>query len=129
MFSFEDLEKIRQAMAQLGSDGSNEDQGKKGSHDQKQKKGKDQKESKDPDGPNDKWNCINLTPSQLLIIAGFLTGTLEVNSVLISKDQIIEIVLTGTLKKKTQLDKVMEQIGKMPFDRVVKAIIENCDSF
>lgn len=127
MFSLDDLEKIRQAMAQLGS-GAQADQGKgSGAEQKKSQKGKDAKQNKDQDGCGAAGDCINLNPSQLLIIAGFLTGTLQVESVLVNRNQSIEIVLVGTLKKKTQLDKLMGQVGKMPFERVVQAIIDNSD--
>jgi len=66
---------------------------------------------------------INLNPSQVLVIAGFLGGVLDVESVLVDKQQGIEILITGSLKQKTQLEKVMEQIGDMPFDQVMQAML------
>ena len=65
----------------------------------------------------------SLTPQQLLVVAGILSGELEVDSVLIGTDQRVEVILTGSLKKKTQLDMMLDQIGSLPFDEVVKAII------
>lgn len=65
-----------------------------------------------------------LSPEQVLVIAGILGNVLFVDSVLVDKRQNIEIVLTGTLKQKTQMDKLMDQIGSMPFDNVVKAFME-----
>jgi hypothetical protein len=65
----------------------------------------------------------SLTPQQLIVIAGILAGELDVLSVLVANDQHVEIVLSGSLKKKTQLDKILDQIGSLPFDEVVKAII------
>ncbi|ABO51019.1 hypothetical protein Dred_2509 [Desulforamulus reducens MI-1] len=68
-------------------------------------------------------NCLpTLTPSQMLVILGLLGGVFEVDSVLVDKDQVIQVVLSGSLKRKTELEKIMEQVGTMPFDDVMKAI-------
>lgn len=41
---------------------------------------------------------LPVTVQQLIVAAGLLTGVLQVNAVLLSRDQHIEIVLVGTLK-------------------------------
>lgn len=66
---------------------------------------------------------INITPSQALVIAGIIGGVLEVTSVLVDKDQLVQLVLSGSLKRKSELDKMMDQIGEMPFEEVMKAIL------
>ncbi|HEX3048296.1 MAG TPA: hypothetical protein VHY08_26325 [Bacillota bacterium] len=123
MLSADDLEKIRQAMIPLIAEQKKTDCGKK---DQK----KNQNCEKNDDGSeSDAFNLcgllVNPTPAQVLIIAGFFTGVLEVISVLVDKDQTVQIVLQGSLKQPTQLDQVMGQIGKMPFDEVMRSILEN----
>lgn len=74
-------------------------------------------------GCDDGKKKLSLTPSQVLVIAGILGGTLEVASVLVDKDQIVQIILQGSLKQKTELEKMMDKIGSMPFDEVVKAML------
>jgi hypothetical protein len=69
--------------------------------------------------PGSKSGGIN--PSQAIIIGAILAGVLQVDSVLVDRDQNVEIVLVGSLKKKTQLEKLLDQVGSMPFDEVVKA--------
>ncbi len=54
---------------------------------------------------------------------GLLAGVLEVQSVLIDRDQIVDILLEGSLKRKTRLDKMLDEIGDMPFDEVLEAIM------
>lgn len=79
-----------------------------------------------PESKKDKNNkkCLpDLNTSQILVIIALLGGVLDVNSFLVDKNQDIQIVLTGTLKQKTQLEKVMEQVGKRPFDEVMKAML------
>lgn len=66
---------------------------------------------------------ISINPSQALVIAGILAGVLDVNSVTVDKEQEVQILLIGSLKQKTQLEKMMDQIGAMPFDDVLKALI------
>ncbi|ABR47245.1 hypothetical protein Amet_1028 [Alkaliphilus metalliredigens QYMF] len=68
---------------------------------------------------------FNITPSQALVVLGLLTGALQVVSVLVDREQSVQLVLSGSLKKKEQseLEKVMGQIGHLPFDEVVKAMM------
>ncbi|SES95074.1 hypothetical protein SAMN05660297_00978 [Natronincola peptidivorans] len=75
------------------------------------------------EGENEK---ITLTPSQTLVILALLAGTLEVSSVVIDRNQNVDIVLAGTLKKEeeSEMDKVLSQIGHVPFDEVMKALLK-----
>ncbi|WP_051273729.1 hypothetical protein [Desulfotruncus alcoholivorax] len=66
---------------------------------------------------------IGLTPSKILILIGILGGVLSVNSVLIDKRQVIEIVLVGSLKRKTEMDKCLDRIGSKSFEEVMKGIV------
>lgn len=66
---------------------------------------------------------LGLSPSELLVIGGIIADVLQVESVLVNKDQEIEIVLAGSLKRKTELDKMLDQIGSMSFDEILKALI------
>ncbi len=68
-----------------------------------------------------------LTPAQALVIAGFLGGVMKVDSILVGRDQHVEIVLVGNLRQETQLDKIMKQIGSMPFDEVMKSVIRRLE--
>ncbi len=68
----------------------------------------------------------NLTSAEALVIAGILGGSLTVDSVLVDANQTINIVLTGSLKKKSnndKLDGILDQLGKVPFDDVVAAML------
>ena len=48
--------------------------------------------SSKPNGP------LGLSPSQGLVVAGLMLGLFEVTSVLISKDSVVQIVLSGSLQ-------------------------------
>jgi hypothetical protein len=52
-------------------------------------------------GSTDDNLFLGLNPSQLLVIAGIIGGGLEVDSVLVDRNQAIQIVLSGSLKRKT----------------------------
>lgn len=125
MFSPDDLEKIKRLLSEVGFNGKREqeDECNQGCKNKKNKK------TTSNGGPNrtatDGQTCLNLNSSQLLVLAGILTGVLDVESILVSRDQTIDIVLTGTLRRKTQLDKIMSQVGQLPFDQVMKAIIDS----
>jgi len=64
-----------------------------------------------------------INPSTALVVIGLLSGVLQVDSVLVDREQTVQFVLSGSLKQKTQLEKVMDQIGAMPFDEVMKAFL------
>lgn len=66
---------------------------------------------------------INLNPSELLVVAGILGGVLEATSVLMDRNQNVQIVLQGTLKKKTELEKTMDTVRSLPFEEVLKAML------
>jgi hypothetical protein len=59
-----------------------------------------------------------------MVILGLLGGVLKVESVLIDRNQVVDIVLTGSLKRKTEMDKILDQIGSKSFDEVMKALFE-----
>lgn len=75
------------------------------------------------DGNKSNNKRISINPSTALVIIGLLSGVLQVDSVLVDRDQTVEFVLSGSLKQKTQLEKIMDQIGTMPFDEVMKAFL------
>jgi len=66
---------------------------------------------------------MNLTPSQILVISGILCGVLDVDSILIDKDQYMQIILGGSLKRKTELEKMLDEIGEKSFDEVLGAML------
>lgn len=101
----------KRLIKQLGLDGSIDDLENK-------------KDNKDDKKDGSKGNCnINLSASNILVIAGLLSGALKVDSLLVDARQEVQILLTGSLKQKTELEKVMDKVGAMPFDEVVKAMM------
>jgi len=81
--------------------------------------------------PSDKKDCLiaPLTPQKALVIFGLLTDVLEVDSVVINRDQTVQVVLEGDLKtkktkKKTEMDELLDIVGSMPFDYVVKTLLK-----
>lgn len=109
MFSSEDLERIMEKINQF-----NTRKMKNNTIDQKEKPG---------GNGNLPRNNLNLNPSEILVIAGLLCGVLDVNSIFVDKDQNVEILLAGTLRRPTQMEKIMEQIGKCSFEEVMQAIL------
>ncbi|MFB5762513.1 hypothetical protein [Paenibacillus medicaginis] len=51
-----------------------------------------------------------LTPQQIAVIAGLLCNALTVDSVLVDKDQRLEIVLSGSLRRRTRLDQLLDEL-------------------
>lgn len=87
--------------------------------------------AKDIPASHKKGCCINkdkkkppiLTPQKVLVILGLLGGVLEVRSILLDRDQVVQILLDGSLKRKTRLEKMLDEIGDMPFDDVLRAVL------
>ncbi len=130
MFSAEDIEKAKKIIAELSQFnlGQGNNAGKKD-----QQSGNHRKVHTKMNNTGSTDNSfikegISILPSELLVIAGIICDVLQVNSVLVNRNQEVQIVLIGTLKASTQLDKVMRQLGHMPFDQVMKCIIDNCDN-
>ena len=64
-----------------------------------------------------------LSPQKVLVILGLLGGVLEVDSILLDREQVVQIRLNGSLRRKTRLDKMLDEISAMPFDDVLKSIL------
>ena len=50
---------------------------------------------------------------------------MEVNSILIDREQQVEIRLVGSLRRKTEIDRMLEGIGSCTFDEVMRALIRH----
>lgn len=74
-------------------------------------------------GKNKKNSLPKLSPAQIAVIVGILTNALEVNSVLVDKDQRVEILLEGSLRKKTKADKLAEDLDDISVSDLIEAYI------
>jgi hypothetical protein len=125
VFSAEDIEKAKRIVAELGKQLNLQSDGNR-SYKNSRSGGKDpQKKDESPGNGNNETGGLTILPSELLVIAGIVCDVLQVQSVEVNRNQTIEIVLTGSLKRSTQLDKIMKQVGKLPFDQVMGSIINN----
>ncbi len=64
-----------------------------------------------------------LSVQKTLVILGLIGGVFEVKSILFDRDQLVNILLEGSLKRRTKLDNCLDEIGAMPFDEVLRAIL------
>lgn len=74
-------------------------------------------------GKNKKNSLPKLSPAQIAVIVGILTNSLEVNSVLIDKDQRVEVLLEGSIRKKTKADKMAEELDDISVSDLIEAYI------
>lgn len=56
----------------------------------------------------------NLSTQQIAVITALLLNVLEVQSVLVDNEQTVEIVLSGSLKRKTRMDEMLDEMSDMP---------------
>lgn len=64
-----------------------------------------------------------LTPQQIAVVVGLLANALEVTSLLIDKNQRIEIVLEGSIRKKTRADRIAEELNNISVGDLLEAIL------
>ncbi|MCM3341778.1 MULTISPECIES: hypothetical protein [unclassified Paenibacillus] len=73
-----------------------------------------QKKCNDKNKNNKKKSSTpKLTVDQIAVIAALLTNSLKVQSILVDRDQAVEVLLIGSLRKKTQMDQLVEQISDL----------------
>ncbi|WP_404451474.1 hypothetical protein LG329_14155 [Virgibacillus necropolis] len=72
------------------------------------------KRSEQKDKSLDAFNKHNLSPQQVAVITALLLNALQVESVLIDKDQTVEVILQGSLRRKTKMDKLLDDISGIP---------------
>ncbi|MGG1876636.1 hypothetical protein ABDI30_03455 [Paenibacillus cisolokensis] len=65
----------------------------------------------------------NLSPQEIAVIVGILTNALEVESVLVDRDQKVSIVLAGSLRRRTEADRLDEEIGNVSVGDLINALI------
>ncbi|MFB4321276.1 MULTISPECIES: hypothetical protein [Paenibacillus] len=74
-------------------------------------------------GKSKKNSLPKLSPAQIAVIVGILTNALEVNSVLVDKDQKVQVLLEGSIRKKTKADKVAEELDDISVSDLIEAYI------
>lgn len=110
MFSAEDLERFKEIFCQFNM-GQSKNNNRDGT--------KQPDRSQNPDQP-----IPNLNPSEILVLAGIICGVLKVSSMTLSREQVVVINLEGSLRRPTQLEKVMGQIGQCSFEEVMQAMMK-----
>lgn len=80
-----------------------------------------QSDKKRPKKNDNEVKSKKISPAQALVVAGLLSGVLEVTSILVDKDQVVQIVLAGYLKEETTK---VGQAGKVSFDHVMESILD-----
>ena len=75
-------------------------------------------------GCSGKNKKITLTPAKILVLLGILGGVFEVNSLLVDKDQVVQVLLVGSLKRKTKMDSLLDNLGPMTFDEIMQAVMD-----
>jgi hypothetical protein len=63
-----------------------------------------------------------ISPQQLAVVVGLLSQALSVDSVMIDKDQNIEIVLGGSLRKQTQMDRLLGEMSELSIGDLLDSI-------
>ncbi len=84
----------------------------------------DQKQN-DQKGKKDKLKELfgkELSPEQLAVIAALLTNTLSVDSVQLDRDQNVQIVLGGSLRQKTKMDRLLDEMSGLTIADLLDSI-------
>lgn len=67
---------------------------------------------------------VTLTPAKILVLLGILGGVFEVHYLLVNKEQTVQVLLEGTLKRKTEMDKILDSLGHKTFDEIMQAMAD-----
>lgn len=94
--------------------------GKNGSSGKNGKNGKPDKGALFPAGLP--LSLGKLSPQQLAVITALLSNALKVDSVLVDRNKDLQIVLTGTLRRKTKTDKLLEELEEINIGDLLDAI-------
>ncbi|KAB2953096.1 hypothetical protein F9B85_07485 [Heliorestis acidaminivorans] len=65
-----------------------------------------------------------IKPEVALVILGLLSDSLQVNSIVVNRDQTVQIVLDGSLRRKTSLDNALDFVGQRSFEEVMRAFLK-----
>ncbi|MDY7221972.1 hypothetical protein P4475_14820 [Halalkalibacterium halodurans] len=65
-----------------------------------------------------------LTPQKIAVIIGLVTDALQVQAILVDANQRVEIVLEGHLSKKSEMDRMMDDLSDMKFGEVMDAFMK-----
>jgi hypothetical protein len=70
---------------------------------------------------NKNGSTPKLSAKELAVIAAILTNSLVVKSLLVDTDKTVQIVLEGSLLKKTKLDELLEEINDYSIGDILTA--------
>ncbi|MFB5673955.1 hypothetical protein ACE3NQ_10900 [Paenibacillus terreus] len=87
-----------------------------------QKKGRAKKKAPLPQSPS---LLSQLSPQQIAVIAGLLSNALTVDSILVDKDQRLQIVLGGSLRRRSKLDQLLEELDGVSLREFFNALGSN----
>ncbi|MDO7908047.1 hypothetical protein Q5741_16665 [Paenibacillus sp. JX-17] len=65
----------------------------------------------------------SLSPQQIAVIVGLLANVLDVDSILLDRNQQIQIVLTGSIRKKNKADRIAEELDNISVAELINAFL------
>ncbi|MCM3716242.1 hypothetical protein [Halalkalibacter oceani] len=66
-----------------------------------------------------------LTPNEIAVIIALLTDALHVQSILVDRDQTVQVLLEGSLRKRSELDKLIDQVRDVPVGDFLSSLLNN----
>lgn len=81
-----------------------------------------QKNNSNNNNPSINLSDLNLSPQKVAIIAALMTDVLQADSITVDKEQTVFVELTGSLRKKTRADQMVEEMRDMSFGEILDAL-------
>lgn len=81
-----------------------------------------QKNNNNNKNPSINLSDLNLSPQKVAIIAALMTDVLQADSITVDKEQTVFVELTGSLRKKTRADQMVEEMRDMSFGEILDAL-------
>lgn len=66
-----------------------------------------------------------LTLNEIAVIVALLTNALHVQSILVDRDQTVQVLLEGSLRKRSELDKLIDQVRDVPVGDFLSSLLNN----
>ncbi len=77
------------------------------------------------DQKNNEPSKKKLSANELAVIVALLTKSLHVESILFNKDQRVDVLLSGSLRRKSDIDKLIDQVQDVPDTDLIKSFLNH----
>ncbi|WP_059103983.1 hypothetical protein [Shouchella shacheensis] len=64
-----------------------------------------------------------VTPKEIAIVTALLTNALYVQSILVDRDQVVQVILQGSLNSRPEMNALLDQVRDVPVGEFLSALL------